>query len=116
IAVADGADIGWIQCYLAVDNPDATEDWWDFDIRETAAGIDCFVAEPARRGRGTGSTMIRAFAREIVLGCHADWSQVCAGPFAANTASCRALANAGFRHLGTVDDDDGPCQLYALDR
>lgn len=116
IAMSDGEDMGWLQCYLAADNPDETEDWWDFDVHETAAGIDYFVAEPALRGRGVGAAMIRSFAHDIVLGRHPAWSQVCAGPFAANTASCRALSNAGFRHLGTIDDDSGPCELYALDR
>lgn len=118
IACADGRDIGWLQCYLALDHPDETEDWWDFDIDRTAAGIDYFVAAPGERGRGIGSEMIRSFSVDIVLGRHPGWTQVCAGPFAANVASCRALAKAGFRLIGMIedDDDDGPCQLMALDR
>lgn len=118
IAVADGKDIGWLQCYLARDNPDETELWWHYGIDDTAAGIDYFVAEPARRGRGLGTAMIRAFAHDVVLGRHPAWTQVCAGPFAANTASCRALAKAGFRLVALVEDgdDDGPCELRALDR
>jgi RimJ/RimL family protein N-acetyltransferase len=120
IASLDGRDIGWLQCYLALDDPDETEDWWDFDIDRTAAGIDYLLAAPAERGRGVGSGMIRAFALEVVLGRHPEWTQVCAGPFAANVASCRALAKAGFRFVGLVEDDDddgdGACQLMALDR
>ena len=116
IAVVDGQDIGWLQCHLARDNPDETENWWDFGIDDRAAGIDYFVAEPSRRGRGVGSAMIRAFALDVVLGRHEHWSQVCAGPFAENIASCRALAKAGFRLVATIADEDGACELYALER
>jgi len=118
IALEDGEPVGWLQCYLAADNPDETEGWWDFDIDERAAGIDYLVADPARRHAGLGSRMIRAFAEDVVLGLHPSWTQVCAGPFAANIASCRALAKAGFRFVALIDDDDddGPCQLMALDR
>jgi RimJ/RimL family protein N-acetyltransferase len=119
LALLDGRPIGWLQCYLAVDNPDETEDWWDFGIDENAAGIDYLVAEPAERGQGTGSRMIRAFAEQIVLGRHPSWTQVCAGPFAANVASCRALEKAGFRCVGVIEDEDeedGPCRLMVLDR
>jgi RimJ/RimL family protein N-acetyltransferase len=105
-----------LQCYLARDNPDETEDWWEFDIDRTAAGIDYLLASPQERGRGMGSSMIRAFALDVVLELHPEWTQVCAGPFVANVASCRALAKAGFRFVGMIDDDDGPCQLMALDR
>ena len=119
IAVLDREDVGWLQCYLARDNLDETEHWWDFGIEPTAAGIDYFVADPSRRHRGLGSAMIRAFAHDIVLGRHPSWTQVCAGPFAANTASCRALAKAGFRMVALIDEDDdeeGPCELRVLDR
>lgn len=117
IAVADGEDIGWLQCYLARDNPDETEHWWNYGIHDNAAGIDYFVAELARRRRGLGAAMIRAFAHKVVLGRHPTWTQICAGPFAENIASCRALANAGFRLVGVIEDDeDGPCELRVLDR
>lgn len=116
IATDGERDVGWLQCYLALDDPDETEDWWDLDIDRTAAGIDYLVAAPGERGRGLGSAMIRSFALDVVLGRHSEWTQVCAGPFAANVASCRALAKAGFRLVGTIDDDDGACQLMALDR
>ena len=118
IAMADGRDIGWLQCYLARDNLGETEDWWDHDIDENAAGIDYLVADPAQRDQGLGSAMIRAFALDIVLGRHPTWTQVCAGPFAANIASCKALEKAGFEFIALIedDDDDGPCQLMRLSR
>lgn len=116
LAFEDDQPVGWLQCYRAVDNLDETEDWWDLGVDPQAAGIDYLLADAARRGSGVGSRMIRAFALKIVLGLHPEWTQVCAGPFAANIASCRALEKAGFRCLRITDDEEGPCHLMALDR
>lgn len=116
IACLEGTDIGWIQCYPAVDEPEETEPWFDFGIDRTAAGIDYLVGDPAGRGKGIGSAMIRAFVVDIVFGLHPDWSQACAGPFLGNQSSWRALEKAGFRFVGIIDDDEGPCRLMAVDR
>lgn len=117
IGQVDGRDAGWLQCYLARDNPDETGLWWDFEIDERAAGIDYLVADPATRGAGLGAAMIRGFAVDIVLGRHPDWTQVCAGPFDANVASWKALQKAGFRCAGLIEDDaDGTCRLMVLAR
>ena len=116
IASAGGRDIGWIQCYAAADEPDETAPWWALGVEETAAGIDYLVGDPADRGRGIGSAMVRAFVVDVVFGRHPDWTQACAAPFAGNIASWRALEKAGFRFAGIVEDDDGPCRLMVLDR
>jgi RimJ/RimL family protein N-acetyltransferase len=60
--------------------------------------------------------MIRAFVSEIVFELHPAWTQACASPLEANVASWRALARAGFRYVGTFDDELGPCRLMATDR
>jgi RimJ/RimL family protein N-acetyltransferase len=49
-----------------------------------------------------------------VFGLHPEWTQACAAPYTANTASWRALEKAGFRFAGIVEDKDGPCRLIAL--
>lgn len=116
LALLDGRPVGWLQCYRALDHLDETELWWDHGVDEAAAGIDYLVADPATRGQGIGPRMIRAFSDEVVLGLHPTWTQVCAGPFAANVGSCRALEKAGFRLVAMIDDDEGTCQLMALDR
>lgn len=116
IASRDGTDIGWIQCWPVVDEPEEAGPWWDLGISRDAAGIDYLVADPADRGRGTGSAMIRAFVLDVVFPRHPEWSQVCASPYAANQASWRALEKAGFRYVGSFDDDDGPCRLMMIDR
>lgn len=116
IAAAYGEDVGWIQCYAAADDPKEAEPWWALGVDRTAAGIDYLVGEPLRRNRGLGSTMISAFVADIVFGLHAAWSQACAAPYAANTASWRALEKAGFRFVGIVEDKEGPCRLMVADR
>ena len=116
IASVDGRDVGWIQCYAAADEPEECEPWWALGVDRDAAGIDYLVGDPADRGSGIGAAMIRAFVVDVVFGLHPQWSQACAAPYAANTASWRALERAGFRFVGTVEDDDGPCRLMAIDR
>ena len=116
IGSIDGRDVGWIQCYLAADDPEETAGWWDLGVHKSAAGIDYLVGDPELRGNGVGSAMIRAFVRDVVFGLHPEWTQACAGPFEANVASWRALEKAGFHFAGIVDTDDGPCRLMVMDR
>ncbi len=116
VAVVDGEDMGWIQCYATLDSTEEVEPWWALGVERTAAGIDYLVGDPARRHRGVGSAMIRAFVADIVFGLHPQWSQACAAPYAANIASWRALEKAGFRSAGIVEDKDGPCRLMVIDR
>jgi aminoglycoside 6'-N-acetyltransferase len=116
IAQIDGRDVGWIQCYPIADSPDERAAWLPLGVDETAAGIDYLIGEPMERGRGVGSSMIRAFVDQVVFGTHPNWTQAAASPYAANVASCRALEKAGFRFAGIVDDADGPCRLLVIDR
>ncbi len=80
------------------------------------AGIDYLVAEPGERGRGRGSTMIRAFVADVVFGRHPTWTQAAAAPLVANAASWRALEKAGFRRVADREDDDGWWRLMVIDR
>jgi aminoglycoside 6'-N-acetyltransferase len=116
IASRNGDDVGWIQCYAALDEPDEASQWWALGVDRMAAGIDYLIGEPSDRNRGLGSAMIRAFVADVVFGRHPGWSQACAAPYAANVASWRALENSGFRFIGIVDDTDGPCRLMVADR
>jgi len=116
MASVDGRDIGWIQCYATADEPDEAAQWWPLGVDRTAAGIDYLIGDPANRGHGLGSAMIRAFVADVVFGLHPTWTQACAAPYADNVASWRALEKAGFRFAGIVEDDDGPCRLMVADR
>ncbi len=116
IASVENADAGWIQCYAVADEPEETERWFPFGVDSTAAGIDYLLGDPSQRRRGLGSTMIRAFVADVVFTLHPHWTQACAAPYAANTASWRALEKAGFRFAGIVEDRDGPCRLMVADK
>lgn len=115
LATVDGHPVGWIQCFAVAEYPDEDEvrQWWALGIDRTAAGIDYLVGDPAARGRGLGTAMIRQFVDEVVFGQHPEWTQVCASPLSANVASVRALAKAGFVEVGTFEDDDGQATLMA---
>lgn len=110
--------VGWIQCYAIADYAEESEvrHWRALGVASTAAGIDYLIGEPTRRGQGLGTAMIRAFVDEVVFGRHPGWTQVAASPLAANTASLRALAKAGFVPAGTFVDEHGPAQLMVRQR
>ena len=118
LALVEGDPVGWIQCYAIADYAEEGEvrHWRALGIEPTAAGIDYLVGEPTRRGQGVGTAMIRAFVAEVVFGRHPGWTQVAASPLAANTASLRALAKAGFVPGGTFVDEHGPAQLMVRER
>ena len=116
IAFVAGREIGWIQCYPVADEPEETERWWGMGVDRTAAGIDYLIGDPADRGHGLGSAMIRAFVVDVVFGLHPAWTQAWAAPYAGNVASWRALEKAGFRFAGLVWDKYGPCRLMVADR
>lgn len=116
VAVVDGRDVGWIQCWDVNDEPDESGPWFALGVERTAAGIDYLLGEPGDRGHGLGSAVIRAFVDDIVFGAHPHWTQAAAGPFEANEASWRALAKAGFTYAGTIDDPEGPCRLMVRER
>ena len=118
IAVADGQDVGWIQCYAIAAYPDEDEvqQWQRLGVAETCAGIDYLIAEPARRRQGLGTAMISAFVRDVVFARHPAWTQVGASPVVANTASWRALEKAGFHCAGEFDSEFGRCRLMLAAR
>jgi RimJ/RimL family protein N-acetyltransferase len=116
VATVDGEPVGWIQCWATGDEPDEAAQWWALGVDRTAAGIDYLIGDPATRGRGVGSAMIRAFVADIVFGLHPSWTQVGADPHVDNVASWRALEKAGFRFVGVIDGTDGPGRLMVMDR
>ena len=116
IATVGARDVGWIQCYAIADYPDEDEVqlWRTLGVDETAGGIDYLVGDPADRGTGLGTAMIRAFVTTVVFPQHPRWSEVCASPVAANVGSWKALEKAGFSFGGEFDSEFGPCRLMRL--
>jgi RimJ/RimL family protein N-acetyltransferase len=118
LALVDEQPVGWIQCYAVADFPEESEvrRWWELGVDRTAAGIDYLVGEPAARGAGLGTAIIRTFVAEVVFGRHPGWTQVGASPLEANVASRRALEKAGFTPAGTFQDELGECRLMVMNR
>lgn len=120
--IVEGArDIGIIQRYRLDAHPE-----WHRVLREAgldrhAAGLDYFIGESDRLGKGLGSCAVRQFVDDLF----ADWPDVEAvavTPQAQNRASCRVLEKAGFEAAwsGTLDTDDpadsGLAVLYVHNR
>lgn len=116
IASLDGVDIGWIQCYAAIEELEECQPWFDLGVDRAAAGIDYLIGDPDQRGQGLGAEMVRAFVAEVVFGQHPGWTQACAAPLAANRSSWRALERAGFRFVGVIEDEQGRGRLMVIDR
>lgn len=79
---------------------------------ERLSGLDVFVGDPAARGHGTGSALVRAAAAYLVAERGA--TKVIADPSAANEAALRCFEKAGFqraRHLPGHEDDGSDCWL-----
>ena len=108
--------LGWIALYLLPNSPDDLANWEPLGVERSAAGIDYLIGDPSDRGRGLGAAMIRSFSDRVIFGMHPEVDQVCAAPYAANTGSCRALENAGFRLLGPVEESGGTTLLMLLER
>lgn len=118
IADQDGVAVGWIQCYATADfeHESEVQHWRALGVGGTAAGIDYLIGDPNDRGRGLGTAMIRAFVDRIVFRLHPEWTHVGASPLEGNVASWRALEKAGFRLVGTFEDEHGPARLLVAPR
>ena len=116
LALLDGQPVGWIQCYPWAGDPEEAAAYWSLGVDRTAAGIDYLIGDVAARGRGIGSAMIRTFVDEIVFGRHPEWTQAATAANQDNVASWRALEKAGFRFLGTFDDEHGTFRAMVRDR
>lgn len=118
----DGQDVGLIQSYRISDNLSwARAIACSGLVLASAAGIDYFIGEPDLVGRGIGTASIRAFT-DLVFASYPDVDSIVVTPQAANEASCRVLAKAGYElaWTGLLDSDDpsdaGPAALYVRKR
>ena len=111
IALLDGEPLGMVQAYLIADYPD----WAAVTGQgEGVAGLDLFIGDESKTGRGLGTELLRCFVEEIVF-ARAETIAVAADPDVRNTASVRAFEKSGFRFVKEfVDPSDG--QVHVLVR
>ncbi|MEY9890378.1 RimJ/RimL family protein N-acetyltransferase [Catenulispora sp. MAP12-49] len=106
----DGEPMSYWEVYQADQDPLAAY----YSARRGDVGIHVLIGPGSHRGRGVGSTLIRAVA---------DWalsrtasSRVLAEPDLRNQRSIRAFTNAGFEPRGFLDLPDKQAMLMVYDR
>jgi len=98
-----GDSLGYIQCY------DLTGWNTGFGPQPPGTrGIDLFIGEPNRIGRGHGSALIRGFVDNLL---QKGAPRVVTDPDPANSRALRAYEKAGFEKDRMVETPDGPALL-----
>ncbi|MEU9136729.1 GNAT family N-acetyltransferase [Streptomyces sp. NPDC048404] len=98
IGVLDGTPMSYWEIYRADLDPLARH----YPARPHDTGIHLLVGGVADRGRGLGSTLLRAVA-DLVLDRRPSCARVVAEPDLRNTPSVSAFLSAGFRFSAEVD-------------
>jgi RimJ/RimL family protein N-acetyltransferase len=111
IALEDGVPIGYLQSYVAMG---AGGGWWPDERDPGARGIDQFLADAERLGRGVGTAMVRAFVAELFA--DPAVTRVQADPSPRNARAIRCYEKAGFRAAGEVETPDGRALLMVRER
>ena len=111
IALLGAEPIGFIQSYVALGSGGG---WWEDETDPGTRGIDQFVADEARLGRGIGSAVIDAFAERLFS--DPAVTRIQADPSPANERAIRCYRRAGFVDRGKIVTPDGPALLMVRDR
>lgn len=111
IAHADGQAVGFVQCYVVMGSGDG---WWPDETDPGARGIDQFLADASRLGRGLGRAMVRAFVERLFEDPAVSLVQT--DPSPENRRAIRCYAAAGFEAVGEVATPDGPALLMRCRR
>ena len=109
LALLAGQPIGFIQSYVAMDCGDG---WWEHEADPGVHGIDLFLCDGDKLGRGLGSRMVSAFVEVLMADPHV--TRIQADPDPANARAIRCYKKAGFRALRRVVTPDGPALLMVL--
>ncbi len=122
VILADGERIGLLQRSVIRDYP---EDFTEFaaivEVPDRAVELDYLIGDAAWRGRGLGARMIAAVVEDTWC-VYPTAAAVLVAVVAANTASWRALENAGLHRIAegsmsTENPADDPLHfVYRVDR
>ena len=111
LGVLDGTPMSYWEIYRADLDPLARH----YPSRPHDTGIHVLVGGVADRGRGLGSTLLRAVA-DLVLDHRPTCARVVAEPDLRNTPSVSAFLSAGFRFAAEVGLPDKRAALMVRDR
>ncbi|WP_442810032.1 GNAT family N-acetyltransferase [Streptomyces sp. W16] len=111
LGVLDGTPMSYWEIYRADLDPLARH----YPARRHDTGIHLLIGDVVDRGRGVGSTLIRAVA-DLVLDKRPACARVVAEPDLRNTPSVAAFLTAGFRFSAEVDLPAKRAALMVRDR
>ncbi|MGP4047883.1 GNAT family N-acetyltransferase [Streptomyces sp. 2A115] len=111
LGVLDGTPMSYWEIYRADLDPLARH----YPARLHDTGIHLLIGGVANRGRGLGTTLLRAVS-DLVLDRRASSARVIAEPDLRNTPSVSAFLSAGFRFSAEVDLPDKRAALMVRDR
>ncbi|WMX44707.1 GNAT family N-acetyltransferase [Streptomyces roseicoloratus] len=111
LGVLDSTPMSYFEVYRADLDPLARH----YPARPHDTGIHLLIGGVADRGRGVGTTLIRA-AADLVLDHRPRCTRVLAEPDLRNTPSVAAFLGAGFRLSAEVDLPDKRAALMVRDR
>lgn len=103
--------VGYIQSYVAAE---AGNGWWPDERDPGVRGIDLFLADESRLGKGLGTRVIQDFV-DFLFG-DASVTKIQVDPAPDNARAIRAYEKAGFRATGRVITPDGEALLMVVDR
>jgi RimJ/RimL family protein N-acetyltransferase len=111
VGVLDGTPMSYWEIYRADLDPLARH----YPARPHDTGVHLLIGGVADRGRGLGSTLLRAVADQV-LDERPSCARVVAEPDLRNTPSVSAFLSAGFRFSAEVDLPDKRAALMIRDR
>ncbi|UQA54913.1 GNAT family N-acetyltransferase [Polyangium aurulentum] len=110
LACENGVPFGYIQVYHVMTSQESG--WWLDETDPHALGIDQFIADADRLGKGLGTRMIRAFLDTLFADPRV--TKVQTDPSPTNPRAVACYRKAGFRDVGVVDTPDGPALLMRV--
>ncbi|MGA4946603.1 GNAT family N-acetyltransferase [Streptomyces cinereoruber] len=111
LGLLDGTPMSYFEIYRADLDPLARH----YPARPHDTGLHLLIGGTADRGRGVGTTLLRAVA-DLVLDHRPRCTRVLAEPDLRNTPSVSAFLGGGFRYAAEVDLPDKRAALMIRDR
>ena len=111
IAYEDAEPVGYIQSYVAAA---AGNGWWIDERDPGVRGIDLFIPDESRLGKGLGTRIVQAFTEFLFSDSAVTKIQI--DPAPTNARAIRVYENAGFRAEGLVMTPDGEALLMTRTR
>lgn len=103
--------MGYIQAYHVTEGADP---WWPDAPGPGVRGIDQFLADGERLGRGLGRAMVSQFAARLFD--DPAVAEIRVDPHPDNERAIRCYASVGFQAAGPITTPDGPALMMVLGR